>query len=124
MITQIHNESRATYGSPRIHAELKAAGEAVGEKRVARKMSEADISGVSRRTTPPTTTSSKKNRSLLDLVDREFEADEPNELWIADITYIPTEAGYMYLAVVLDVYRRRVIGWATTPAHSTRRRGA
>jgi len=112
MITQIHNESRGTYGSPRIHAELKAAGEAVGEKRVARLMREAGISGVSRRSKPTTTTSSTNGRSLPDLVDREFEADEPNQLWVADITYVPTDAGYMYLAVVLDVFSRRIIGWA------------
>lgn len=112
MIIQIHKESRGTYGSPRIHAELKAAGEAVGEKRVARLMREAGISGVSRRSKPTTTTSSTNDRSLPDLVDRDFEADEPNELWVADITYVPTDAGYMYLAVVLDVYSRRVIGWA------------
>ena len=112
MIEQIHTDSRGTYGSPRIHAELKAAGEAVGKKRVARLMREAGIEGVSRRSTPTTTIRSNSDRKAPDLVDRDFEPDAPNELWVADITYVPTNEGYMYVAVVLDAFSRRVIGWA------------
>jgi len=112
MIEQIHSDSRGTYGSPRIHAELKAAGEAVGQKRVARLMREAGIEGVTRRSTPTTTIRTQSDRKAPDLVDRDFEPDAPNELWVADITYIPTDEGYLYLAVVLDAFSRRVIGWA------------
>jgi len=112
MIENIHSDSRGTYGSPRIHAELKAAGEAVGQKRVARLMREAGIEGVSRRSKPTTTISSANDRKAPDLVDRDFEPDAPNELWVADITYVPTSQGYLYLAVVLDAYSRRVVGWA------------
>ena len=113
MILEIHEKSRGTYGSPRIHAELRARGEHVGRKRVARLMREADIQGVSRRKSTPTTTErSSTDRPAPDLVDRDFEPDEPNDLWVADITYVPTDNGYIYLAVVLDAFSRRVIGWS------------
>jgi putative transposase len=112
MIKKIHSESRGTYGSPRIHAELKASGECVGQKRVARLMREAGIEGVSRRSRPTTTISSANDRKAPDLVDRDFEPDAPNELWVADITYVPTDEGYLYLAVVLDAFSRRIIGWS------------
>ncbi len=112
MITDIHSDSYGTYGSPRIHAELKARGEHVGQKRVARLMREAGIEGVSRRSTPTTTTSNDNDRPVPDLVDRDFEPDALDELWVADITYVPTDTGYIYLAVVLDAFSRRVIGWS------------
>jgi putative transposase len=112
MIHAVHQASRGTYGSPRVHAELKALGERVGRKRVARLMREAGLRGVSRRKTPTTTTRSKTARPAPDLVDRDFEADGLNQLWVADITYVPTRTGFTYLAVVLDAFSRRVIGWA------------
>jgi len=112
MIKEVHSDSRGTYGAPRIHAELQASGEAVGRKRVARLMREAGIEGVSRRSSPTTTVPSANDRKAPDLVDRDFEPDAPNELWVADITYVPTSKGYLYLAVVLDAFSRRVIGWA------------
>lgn len=112
MIEQIHSDSRGTYGSPRIHAELQARGEAIDQKRVARLMREAGLQGVSRRSRPTTTTTNDSDRKAPDLVDRDFEPDAPNELWVADITYVPTNTGYLYLAVVLDAFSRRVIGWA------------
>lgn len=112
LIHDIHEASRGTYGSPRVHAELQALGERVGRKRVARLMREAGLKGVSRRKTPTTTTRKDTDRPAPDLVDRDFEADGLNQLWVADITYVPTATGYTYLAVVLDAYSRRVIGWA------------
>jgi putative transposase len=112
MITDIHSDSYGTYGSPRIHAELKARGEHVGQKRVARLMREAGIEGVSRRSAPTTTTSNDNDRPVPDLVDRDFDPDALDELWVADITYVPTDTGYIYLAVVLDAFSRRVVGWS------------
>lgn len=111
-VQEIHAGSRGTYGAPRIHAELVEAGVAVGRKRVARVMREAGIAGVSRRRGPRTTRREVQARPAPDRVERCFEADEPNRLWVADITYIPTLAGFLYLAIVLDVFSRRVIGWA------------
>lgn len=111
-IETIHEESRGTYGSPRIHAELRAQGIRVGRKRVARLMREAGIQGVSRRKGTRTTVRGRNGRRAPDLVEREFSATGPDRLWVADITYVPTWAGFLYLAVVLDVFSRRVVGWA------------
>jgi len=121
MIIEIHTDSRGTYGAPRIHAELQASGEPVGRKRGARLIREAGIKGVSRRPTSTTTVPSANNRTAPDLVDRDFEPDASNELWVATITYVATSEGYLYLAVVLDAFSRRVIGWAMgeTPPHRT-----
>jgi putative transposase len=87
-IRTIHAVSQGTYGAPRIHAELWAEGVRVGEKRVARLMREADITGVSRRRATRTTIRDRVERSAPDLVDRDFRADAPNQLWVADITYM------------------------------------
>jgi putative transposase len=111
-IRKIHQRSKGTYGAPRIHAELAAAGVRVGRKRVARLMKAANLRGVSRRKYYCTTQRAKKVRPAPDLVQRDFSADGPNRLWVADITYILTWAGPLYLAVVLDVWSRRVVGWA------------
>ena len=111
-IEEIHEASRGTYGSPRVHAELKARGVHVGKKRVARLMRQAGIQGVSRRKKPQTTTQEDDARPAPDLVDRDFTADEPDDKWVADITYIRTGQGFLYLAVVLDVFSRRIVGWA------------
>jgi Transposase and inactivated derivatives len=111
-IRQIHDESRGTYGSPRVHAALEAEGYAVGENRVARLMKEAGLRGISRRKRPSTTVQGGRSHAIPDLVDRDFTAESPDELWVADITYVPTEAGFLYLAVVLDAFSRRVVGWA------------
>jgi len=112
MIQEIHHHSKGTYGAPRIHAELAAAGEQVGRKRVARLMKAGNLRGVSRRKYHRTTQRAKKVRPAPDLVQRDFSAEGPDQLWIADITYILTWAGTLYLAVVLDVWSRRVVGWA------------
>jgi len=110
-IRQIHENSRGTYGSPRIHAALQAEGIRVGKKRVARLMKEAGLQGASRRKQPSTTVRDNSQRSAPDLVDRDFTASGPDELWVADITYVPTQEGYLYLAVVIDAYSRKVVGW-------------
>ena len=111
-IEQIHERSRRTYGSPRIHAELIEVGTRVGRKRVARLMRAAAIAGVSRRRKFRTTQRDPGARPAPDLVDRKFVADRPNQLWVADITYVPTDAGFLYVAVVLDVWSRKIVGWA------------
>jgi putative transposase len=108
----IHEHSRSTYGAPRIHAELEAEGIQVGRKRVARLMRAAGLVGVSRRKWMTTTVRDRDARPAPDLVERNFAAAGPNRLWVADITYIPTWAGFLYLAVVLDAFSRRIVGWA------------
>jgi putative transposase len=110
-IREIHDRSRGTYGSPRVHAALQDEGIRVGKKRVARLMKAAGLKGVSRRKQPSTTVRDDSSRPAPDLVDRGFTASEPDELWVADITYVPTQEGHLYLAVVMDAYSRRVVGW-------------
>src|SRR6056297_1772615 len=111
-IAAIHKASKETYGVPRIHAELADEGVFVGRKRVERLMLAKGLRGVSRRKFVVTTERDPRVRPAADLVDRNFYADAPNVLWVADITYVPTWAGFLYLAVVLDALSRRVIGWA------------
>jgi putative transposase len=116
-IRATHAASRGTYGAPRIHAELAAKGLRVGRKRVARLMRQAGVAGVSRRRFVTTTVKGDSCQAP-DLVERNFTAEGPDQLWVADITYIPTWSGFLYLAVVLDAYSRRIVGWsmATTLA--------
>ena len=111
-IRTIHDRSRQTYGAPRIHAELKNEGTCVGRKKVARLMKESGLAGVSRRKSTVTTRRNGSVRPAPDLVDRNFTAEGPNQLWVADITYVPTWTGFIYLAVVLDVWSRKIVGWA------------
>ena len=111
-IGTIYARSRGTYGAPRIHAELAAQGVRVGRKRVGRLMRAAGLRGVSRRRWPRTTVRDRQARPAPDLVGRHFTVDAPNRLWVADITYIPTAAGFLYLAVVVDAWSRRVVGWS------------
>jgi putative transposase len=113
-IKKIHQRSKGTYGAPRIHAELAEQGLHVGRKRVARLMRTADLQGVSRRKAPRTTQRQAGATPAPDLVQRNFTASRLNELWVADITYIPTWTGFLYLAVVVDAWSRRVVGWAMT----------
>ena len=118
-VRTIHAVSRGTYGAPRVHAELAAEGVHVGKNRVARLMRDAGVVGISRRKFV-VTTMRNGGRQAPDLVDRTFAADAPNVLWVADITYIPTWAGFLYLAVVLDVFSRRIVGWSmATTLHTT-----
>jgi len=111
-IRAIHEDSRGTYGSPRILAELRAEGRKVGRRRVGRLLRLAGLQGVSRRKWVRTTVRREDARPAPDLVERNFAAAGPNRLWVADITFIPTWAGFLYLAVVLDAWSRRVVGWA------------
>lgn len=111
-IATIHKASKETYGAPRIHAELADEGILVGRKRVERLMLAKGLRGVSRRKFVVTTERDPRVRPAADLVDRNFYADAPNLLWVADITFVPTWAGFLYLAVVLDAFSRRVVGWA------------
>jgi putative transposase len=111
-IRAIHQYSRGTYGAPRIHQELHAAEIRVGRKRVARLMKAARLRGASRRQWVITTVRDRHARPAPDLVERNFTAAAPDCLWVADITYIPTWAGFLYLAVVLDTFSRRIVGWA------------
>jgi putative transposase len=118
-IVRIHEQSRGTYGSPRIHAELQEQGQHVGRKRVARLMRASSLAGVSRRRSFHTTRRDPAARPAPDLVDRKFTADGPNQLWVADMTYIPTLEGFHYLAVVLDVWSRKIVGWAMSSRMAT-----
>jgi putative transposase len=111
-IRAIHARSRGTYGVPRVHAELVAEKIRVGRKRVARLMRASGLQGVSRRKWTTTTVRNREVRPAPDLVNRSFTAEGPNCLWVADITYVPTWAGFLYLAVVLDAWSRRIVGWA------------
>lgn len=113
-ISVSHATSDGTYGAPRILGDLKDLGERVGQKRVARLMKLNGIRGVSRRRGTITTRRGPEETAASDLVEREFTANAPNELWVADITYVPTWAGFLYLAVVLDAFSRRIVGWAMT----------
>ena len=119
-VQAIHAASHATYGAPRVHAELAAEGVAVGRKRVARLMRAARLTGVSRRKGPATTQRAERMRPAPDLVERCFTAAAPNQLWVADITCVPTAAGFLYLAVVVDVFSRRVVGWSMATDLRTR----
>jgi putative transposase len=111
-IRTLHASSRGTYGAPRIHAQLAREGVHVGRKRVARLMRIAGLCGASRRRWKGTTHPRAGARRAPDLVRRHFSAATPNVLWVADATYIPTGEGFLYLAVVLDVFSRRIVGWA------------
>jgi putative transposase len=112
-IRAIHAESDATYGMPRVRAELRDQGVKISAKRVARLMRCHAIRGVSRRRGfTVTTRRDERQRPAPDLVKREFAADAANQLWVADMTYVPTWAGFIYLAIVLDVWSRRIVGWA------------
>jgi putative transposase len=107
-----HARSDGTYGAPRLLADLREAGHRVGQKRVARLMRREGLQGVAKRRGPPRRRAvTPETPPAPDLVQREFQATAPNQLWVADITYVPTAAGFLYLAVVLDVFSRRIVGW-------------
>jgi len=113
MIHAIHERSHRTYGAPRVHAELREAyGVHVARKRVARLMRVSGLKGVQKRRFVRTTVSDPKERWAPDLVERNFTATRPDTLWVADVSYVATWAGFLYLAVVVDAFCRRVVGWA------------
>jgi putative transposase len=114
-IKSIHESSRGTYGAPRIHAELKDDHHIhCSCKRVARLMRQAGLEGVHRRKYKGTTKRDPKRDPYPDLVERQFDVDAANKLWVADATQHETDEGWLYLAVVIDAYSRLVVGWATT----------
>jgi putative transposase len=112
-IREIHHISRRTYGYLRVHAELRALGERCNRKRVARLMRKDGLRGCMRgRRRKHTTRQDPLAVPAPDLVERDFRATAPDRLWTADITYLPTDEGFLYLAFILDVYSRKVVGWS------------
>jgi putative transposase len=111
-IVQVHKRSRETYGYPRVHAELVALGVRCGRRRVARLMRKAGIRGCVRGKKRRTTRRDPRAAPAPDLVRRDFRAGAPDRLWTADITYVKTDEGFLHLAFVLDVFSRRIVGWA------------
>jgi putative transposase len=111
-IREIHERSRHTYGSPRVHAELRALGTRCGRKRVERLMRKSGLQGCMRGTRRGTTRRAKRYAPAEDLVNRKFAAAEVDKVWVADITYVASAEGFLYLAFILDVHSRRIVGWA------------
>jgi putative transposase len=111
-IMAIHQASRGTYGAPRIHAELATAGTPCGRQRVARLMRQAGVQGCHRRRAIQPTRRDPAAELAPALVQRTFAASSPNQLWVADITYVPTWEGFVYLAILLDAFSRRMVGWS------------
>ncbi len=112
-IRAIYEKSRKTYGSPRIHVDLRRKGYLCGRNRVARLMKQHQIVAKKAPRHHPTTTQQQPgDRIAPNLLNREFSASAPNQKWVSDITYIETAEGWLYLAVVMDLYSRRVVGWA------------
>lgn len=111
-IERIYEDSKGTYGSPRIHESLKDEGWRVGRNRVIRLMQENDIRAVQKRRSKRTTDSNHDFGVADNLLERDFEADGPNQVWLADLTYVRTRQGWLYLAAVLDAYSRKIVGWA------------
>jgi len=112
LIKDIHQQSRGTYGAPRIHRALLRKGVRCGRHRVARLMRNEGLQGVHRRKKTRTTIPDHGAAPAPDLVDRNFTADRPDKLWVTDITYVWTYEGWLYVAAVLDVFSRRVVGWS------------
>ena len=105
--------SRETYGAPRVHAALRATGQHHGRKRIARLMRQGGLAGACHRGGGPVTTRrDKESRPAPDLIDRNFTASGPDRLWVADITFVPTMSGFLYLAIVLDAWSRKIVGWS------------
>lgn len=111
-IKQVYEESHRKYGSPRVYKRLQQKGVSGGLNRIARLMRQKNVVGVHRRKGVKTTQSDEQNVSAPNLLKRQFEATKPNQKWLTDITYIPLRHGWLYLAVVMDLFSRRIIGWA------------
>jgi putative transposase len=111
-IYDIWTKSRRRYGVPRVTAALLKKGTAVNEKRVARIMGELGIEGICGRRKVKTTRRDPAQTPAADLVERDFSADQPDELWLSDVTYIATDEGWLYLCSILDVFSRRLLGWS------------
>jgi putative transposase len=111
-IETIHRNSRATYGAPRVHAELRAIGIRCSRKRVARLMRRAKLRGCLRGRRMRTTHRVALQQAAADLVERNFASEQPDRLWVADITYVRSKEGFVYLAFILDACSRKVVGWS------------
>lgn len=120
MIQIVHAESDATYGSPRVHRELLALGQHCSVNFVAKLMRVAGIAAKSRRKFKVTTDSAHHLPVADNLLNRNFQAERPNQVWVSDITYIPTREGWLYLATVEDLYSRRIVGWAMSSQVNSR----
>jgi transposase InsO family protein len=113
LVHTVYERSHRTYGARRVHVEFREGyGVRVGRKRVARLMRTAGLKGVQKKRFWCTTRSGATERWAPDLVERQFVADRPDALWVADVTYVPTAEGFLYLAIVLDVFSRLIVGWA------------
>lgn len=112
MICEIYEQSRSIYGAPRIHAMLKRRGVKTSEKRVSRLMREYGLKGISKNKKPRSKKQRPERDNASDLVRREFKASGPNQYWFADITYVKTYQGWLYLAVVFDIWSRMIVGWS------------
>jgi len=111
-LQQEYQQSRKTYGSPRLHQALQRLGHRCGRHRVARLMRRGGLRGIPRRRYVCTTQRAAGQSGAPDRLQRDFSAEAPNQKWVSDITYIATQQGWLYLAVVLDLFSRRVVGWA------------
>jgi len=111
-IREIHSRSRETYGYPRVHAELRSLGIGCGRRRVARLMRAAGLRGCMRSRKRRTTRRDSQAAPAQDLLRRNFVACQPNRVWLADITYVPTQEGFLYVAFILDTHSRRIVGWS------------
>jgi putative transposase len=119
-VQEIHAQAQGRYGSPRIHAELVARGTTCCVNMVARVMREAGIAAKTKRKFRQTTDSSHALPVAENLLDRQFDPEEPSASWVADITYIPTREGWLYLAVVEDLFSRMVVGWSMSETMTSR----
>jgi transposase InsO family protein len=120
-IRAIHHESRQTYGSPRVHRELVASGNACNEKTVAKLMKAAGIQAKTMKRFRVTTTDSSHGLAVApNVVNRDFAPTKKNQTWACDITYIPTRAGWLYLAAIEDLYSRKIVGWSMASSMESR----
>ena len=118
-IRAAHTLGRGAYGSPRVHRELRRQGKRVGKKRVERLMQREGIHAKRRKKFCVTTDSRHEDPIADNVVDRNFDVARPNEVWVTDVTYVPTREGWLYLAIILDLCSRRVVGWATSGTNDT-----
>lgn len=118
-ITAAHKRSRGTYGSPRVHRELRARGIRIGRKRVERLMREKGLKGAQKRRFHCTTDSRHSLPIAPNTLDREFDPAAADRVWAGDVTYIATDEGWLYLAVMLDLFSRRVVGWSVSCTNDT-----
>lgn len=118
-VAALHKRSRGTYGSPRVHADLRASGTRVGKKRIARLMRDQGLRARQKRRFRKTTDSAHAFEVAPNVLARNFDTRAPNEAWVGDVTFVATAEGWLYLAVLIDLFARRVVGWATSASNDT-----